>query len=111
MLTISLPEPAPAPFDFEATARSHGWAALRPFAWDASTATLSRVHRLESSGKVVRLHLQAGPQNGSNPLVQVTVETVEPLAAGEEAEIRRAVRRMLRLGEDFSEFYELCART
>jgi 3-methyladenine DNA glycosylase/8-oxoguanine DNA glycosylase len=111
MRTISLLEPAPAPFDFEAAARSHGWAALRPFAWDASLVTLSRIHRLSSSGKVVGLNMRESRQNGSAPLVQIAVDTVEPLTSGEEAEIRRAVRRMLRLDEDFSEFYDLCART
>lgn len=110
MLTTSLTELAPAPFDFESAARSHGWAALLPFTWEATTATLSRVHRLPSSGKVVRLHLREGQQNGSSPLVQITVEMADALTADEEAEIRRAVRRMLRLDEDFSEFYALYAQ-
>ncbi|MCL4302054.1 MAG: hypothetical protein KJ077_40555, partial [Anaerolineae bacterium] len=60
MLTISLAEPVPTPFDFEAAARSHGWSALVPFTWDADTKTLSRVQRLQSSGQVVRLHLREG---------------------------------------------------
>ncbi|GIK39344.1 MAG: hypothetical protein BroJett011_31770 [Chloroflexota bacterium] len=110
MLTISLTEPVPIPFDFEAAARSHGWSALAPFTWDADTKTLSRVQRLQGSGKVVRLHLCQGHPNGAAPFVAVEVETVELLTPGEEAEIRRAVRRMVRLDEDFSEFYELCAQ-
>lgn len=111
MLTISVPEPAPDPFDFEAAARSHGWSALRPFAWDAPTATLSRVYRLESSGRVVHLHLRENRQNGTAPQVEILVDTIEPLTPAEEADIRRAVRRMLRLDEDFNEFYDLCARS
>lgn len=110
MLTISLAEPVPTPFDFEAAVRSHGWSALVPFSWDAATATLSRVQRLQSSGRVVRLHLREGHPNGSAPFVAVEVETVEPLTPGEEAEIRQAVRRMVRLDEDFSEFYALCTQ-
>ena len=109
LTTITLQELAPTPFDFEATVRSHGWAALRPFTWDASTTTLYRIHRL-LSGKVIRLQLREGWQNGSNPLIQIAVETVEALTSGEEAEICRAVRRMLRLDEDFSEFYNQCAQ-
>jgi 3-methyladenine DNA glycosylase/8-oxoguanine DNA glycosylase len=109
MLTLTLQEAAPTPFDFEATVRSHGWAALRPFTWDVPTATLYRVHRL-LSGKVVRLQLRQGQQNGSNPLIQIVVETIEALTSSEEAEICRVVRRMLRLDEDFSEFYGRCAQ-
>jgi 3-methyladenine DNA glycosylase/8-oxoguanine DNA glycosylase len=84
--------------------------ALRPFAWDAASATLSRVHRL-NSGKVVQLHMRQGRANGSNPLIAIEVETVEALTLAEETEVRSAVRRMLRLDEDFSEFYNLCAQT
>jgi 3-methyladenine DNA glycosylase/8-oxoguanine DNA glycosylase len=109
MLTISLKEPAPIPFDFEATARAHGWAALRPFEWDAPSISLARIHRL-SSGKVIRLQLGEGQANGSAPLIQIEVETIEPLTAAEEAEIRHITRRMLRLDEDLSEFYGLCAQ-
>ncbi len=106
MEAILLTEPAPSPFDFEATARSHGWVALRPFEWQGPTATLVRIQRLES-GKVVRLQMQEGQPNGQKPVVQIGMETVEPLTPGEESEIRRAVRRMLRLDEDLTEFYQL----
>jgi len=109
MLMILLQETPPIPFDFEATARAHGWAALRPFEWDAASLTLSRVHRLDS-GQVVRLRLSEGRVNGSAPFVEISVETVEPLTAIAEVQIRRAVRRMLRLDEDLSEFYDLCAQ-
>lgn len=109
MLTISLQETLPSPFDFEATAHAHGWVALRPFEWDAASLTLARVHRL-GSGKVVRLQLREGQANGSTPLVQIEVATMEPLTTAETAEIRRTARRMLRLDEDLSEFYELCVQ-
>jgi 3-methyladenine DNA glycosylase/8-oxoguanine DNA glycosylase len=107
MATISLFEPVPTPFDFEAAVRSHGWSALVPFAWDADAATLSRIQQLQNN-KVIRLHLQEKPANSAGPQVKIDVETAEPLTAGEEAEIRRMVRRMMRLDEDFSEFYDLC---
>lgn len=107
MLTLSLAEPVPIPFDFESAARSHGWSALVPFTWDAAMTTLSRVQQLQSSGKVIRLHLREGQANGSAPFVAVEVETAEPLTPGEEVEIRRAVRRMVRLNEDFRHFQDL----
>jgi 3-methyladenine DNA glycosylase/8-oxoguanine DNA glycosylase len=106
METILLTEPTPHPFDFESTARSHGWVALRPFEWYGPTATLARIQRLES-GKVVRLQMQPGREDGQKPVVQIGVETAGSLTPGEETEIRRAVRRMLRLDEDLAEFYQL----
>jgi len=109
METILLTESVPSPFDFESTVRSHGWAALHPFEWHAPAVTLFRVHRLDS-GKVVRLHMRSGDQNGHRPGVQIGVEMVKPLTAAEEFEIRQAVRRMLRLDEDLSEFYRLCGQ-
>jgi 3-methyladenine DNA glycosylase/8-oxoguanine DNA glycosylase len=103
---IWLDEPAPRPFDFEATALAHGWVRLRPFTWYAPAAELRRIHRL-SSGKVV--HLRLGSDGTLDaPTVRVKVETVQTLKGGERAEIRRVVRRMLRLDEDLGEFYERC---
>lgn len=100
----SLEERAPAPFDFETTARAHGWVALRPFDWHAPTGELSRIHRLES-GRVIRLRMRDG-----GPTVRLEVEADRPLSPAEEAEARRAVRRVLRLDEDLGEFYRLNAR-
>lgn len=110
MLMISLSEPAPTPFDFEAAARSHGWSALVPFSWDAATTTLSRIQQLQNN-KVIHLHLSEKQINGSGPQIKIDTETAEPLTTGEEAEIRRMTRHMIRLDEDFSKFYDLCAQT
>ncbi len=101
-------EAAPHPFDFRATAQEHGWVALRPFGWHPDTAELSRIHRLEG-GQVVRVcMLGNGP--AAQPGVSVRVEAATALGPAEQVEIRRAVRRMLRLDEDLSEMYELMAR-
>lgn len=101
-------EAAPHPFDFRATAQEHGWVALRPFGWHPDTAELSRIHRLEG-GQVVRVCMLAnGP--AAQPGVSVRVEAATALGPAEQVEIRRAVRRMLRLDEDLSEMYELMAR-
>jgi 3-methyladenine DNA glycosylase/8-oxoguanine DNA glycosylase len=103
---ISLNELAPRLFDFESTARAHGWVRLRPFEWHAPTAELRRIHRL-MSGKVVRLRLSHGGTT-AEPLVRIKVETVHALNPREKAEIRQVARRMLRLDEEFGEFYALC---
>lgn len=103
-----LEEVAPPPFDFEATALEHGWVALHPFLWRPEAAELSRVHRLES-GQVVRVCMQ-GKGSDTQPVVGIRVEAAALLGPAEEAEIRRAVRRMLRLDEDLSELYGLMAR-
>jgi 3-methyladenine DNA glycosylase/8-oxoguanine DNA glycosylase len=108
LISQTLEEVTLAPFDFETTATAHGWVMLRPFEWQAATAELSRVHRL-SGGPVVRLRLRAGQHNPA-PVVQIDVESADPLAPAEEAEIRHAGRRMLRLDEDLSDFYHLADR-
>lgn len=108
LICQTLEETTPNPFDFESTATAHGWVMLRPFEWQADAAELSRIHRL-AGGQVMRLRLRAGDHNPGS-LVRINVETVEPLTPAEEAEIRRAVRRMLRLDEALTEFYHLAAQ-
>lgn len=99
-----LTEQTPDPFDLTATVRAHGWAALAPFHWDAETQTLSRVHCL-SDGMVARLNML---QPNHNDAVTVAVNSPQPLDVDDAREIRQAVRRMLRLDEDLSEFHGVC---
>lgn len=105
-----LEESATFPFNFIHTVHAHGWVALQPFSWSMDRAELCRIHLL-SSGKVVRIGMQvraeptASQQIGS---IRIGVEGADALSANEEAEIRQAVRRMLRLDEDLREFQELC---
>lgn len=101
-------EQAATLFDFESAARSHGWVVLRPFDWDPATATLGRIHRLEE-GQVVRLSMRDDSRDGRSG-VQVEVESTELLTGNQEVEIRRIVRRMLRLDEDLGEFYQLASQ-
>ncbi|HXH11587.1 MAG TPA: hypothetical protein VNP04_17700 [Alphaproteobacteria bacterium] len=98
-------EPAPELFDLAATALAHGWVRLRPFEWHAPTAELRRIHRLRR-GCVVRLRLRAAG-TAEAPIVRIKVERPGPLLAREEAEVRQVVRRMLRLDEDLTEWYQL----
>lgn len=100
-----------APFDFAATAYSHGWVVLAPNEWEGETETVRRVHRLEG-GTVVLLEMRASPETDgggeSGPGVEVTVRAPEALGPTERKEIRAAVTRMFRLDEELSEFYALC---
>jgi 3-methyladenine DNA glycosylase/8-oxoguanine DNA glycosylase len=98
-------EPVPYEFDFSATVKAHGWVALSPFGWDEASTTLTRTHRLDG-GTAVRLHLTGGQSRSREP-IKISVEVASQLKAAEQAEIRRAVRRMLRLDEDLSEFHRL----
>lgn len=107
-VTHTLEEEVPRSFHFESTVRAHGWVALRPFEWQADPVELRRVHRLDS-GKVVRLRLQES-RSPASPTVQVTVETADRLDAVEQDEVRRVIRRMLRLDEDLSEFHQMHAQ-
>ena len=100
--TYTFEEQPPQPFDFEATARAHGWVALRPFEWEETGPELRRIHQL-ATGQVIRLRLRAGEVAA----VQVQVEAADSLGEAELAETSRAVRRMLRLDEDLAEFHEL----
>ncbi len=93
------------PFDFQTTATAHGWVALAPFEWNASPQELRRVQRL-SSGQVVRLRMRVAAETAPQR-VQVAVESSQPLTTAEVAEAAGAVRRMLRLDEDLSDFYRL----
>src|SRR5258707_1294597 len=101
-MTISLKLIAPQPYDFAATVRDHGWIALLPFRW-RDDGVVQRVERLDS-GNVVLLEISVNSKN--------IVVAVQPdgLTAAEEAEIRRKVSWMLRLDEDFSEFYMFANR-
>ena len=103
MQTITLSETAGAHFDFEATVRAHGWAALRPFEWRPEQIELGRIHRL-FTGPVVRLAMRS---DGDDPQsVQIEIVSEQPLSPEETQEIRQAVRRMLRLDEAFDQFYQ-----
>lgn len=102
--TYLLQETVPSVFHFESTALAHGWVKLRPFNWNEPSQELSRIYQL-GSGQVVRLRLREGSNS-----VKIEVDAAEPLSPPEEAEIRRVVRRMLRLDENLDEFHQLYAQ-
>jgi 3-methyladenine DNA glycosylase/8-oxoguanine DNA glycosylase len=92
---------APQPYTFSSVI-DHGWAALAPCRWDADTATLERVERLDR-GEVVLLRLQAATEQETD--IAVEIEAAGPLQDEDLTEIAAKVRRMLKLDEDLSGFY------
>jgi 3-methyladenine DNA glycosylase/8-oxoguanine DNA glycosylase len=100
---------AAAPFDFWSTLQAHGWVDLLPNVYHEDSRSFSRVEQL-ASGKVVRLHVSAGEQIGEGVPLTVQVSHAGRLAAADREEIEISVRHMLRLDEDFSEFYRLCKK-
>jgi len=96
------------PFDFVATVMSHGWVALKPNFWDATSATLTRIQQLDS-GEVVRLVIRSTGTN-NKPELTMSIESEQPLTNVQRDEIASAVSQMLRLNEDLSEFYKRCKK-
>jgi 3-methyladenine DNA glycosylase/8-oxoguanine DNA glycosylase len=103
---ISLP--VPAPFDLEATLLGHGWASLLPNVFDGESGEFRRVERL-ASGRVVRWRVPLKLANSKNALA-VRVESTSGLTRRENDDLTRRLRHLLRLDEDFSGFYSMCAR-
>lgn len=90
------------PYDFLGCVNGHGWSVLAPFA--RGDTCLYRVEQL-ASGRVVLLELSAErrPQ-----VVGVIIRASMALTPAEQAEVCQKVCWMLRLDEDFAEFYALC---
>jgi 3-methyladenine DNA glycosylase/8-oxoguanine DNA glycosylase len=101
-LTLTLP----APFNFDAVVTSSGWMQLLPTTYNQESRCLGRVERL-SSGQVVVLSITIAPA-GPTPLIAVHVSHAAHLPAPDQDEIVARVGHMLRLDEDFTEFYALC---
>jgi len=103
LLTI----PVTSPFDYRSALNAHGWVDLLPNIHDPAVPSFSRVEALPS-GKVVRLTVSADG-TGQNQQINIFVDAPARLAGGDRQYLAKAVCHMLRLDEDFSEFYALCA--
>ncbi len=86
-------------FDFQATVLSHGWLMLPPFKWDEQADRLEYVFQT-AGGEVQRLQMSK-MKNG----VRVDLLDRARLTPELEAELTAAVRRMLSIDWDLSEFY------
>ena len=103
LLTI----PVTSPFDYRSALNAHGWVDLLPNIHDPAVPSFSRVEALPS-GKVVRLTVSADGA-GQDQQINVFVDAPGKLSGGDRDYLMSAVSHMLRLDEDFSEFYALCA--
>jgi len=95
------------PFDFAATIDSHGWIMLAPNRWDARQRHWRRVERLRS-GKVVLINARPRGNRG-RVKIQLDIEHPGRLRVGEQEDVLARIAHMLRIDEDFSEFFALCA--
>lgn len=91
----------PADFNFRRTVLSHGWYSLPPFALDKEKWILSRVFELDNKPPVWAQILE----NKDKIEVHVAAETDESDAA----KIIKDARHILRLDDNFAEFYALVA--
>ncbi|MDA8217252.1 MAG: hypothetical protein M0Z94_06495, partial [Dehalococcoidales bacterium] len=101
--------PVPSPYDFLGCVGGHGWVSLEPF-----QRTETGFRRVESlaSGRVVVLTFSAESADGElgDPTGRgnIRIEADTDLADAEAREVLAKSRHMLRLDEDFAEFYDLC---
>ena len=92
-----------APFSFHKTLFSHGWIDLAPFCYDESMGTLT--YKLNLAGNSVLLKFSS--PDDKLLTVEADTEQSEMICT----EIDRIARRMFRLDEDLSEFYNLASET
>lgn len=102
MLTLTINKP----YDFAASVRDHGWISLVPCRWLDEQQALQRVEQL-STGRVVLLHL-TGQERART--VQIEVQINEAVTAQEATELEDKLRWMLKLDENFDEFYRQAAQ-
>jgi len=104
--TISLT--VPKPYSFAASVCDHGWPALAPFRWDETRATLERVERLDDK-TVVLLHIKQGAETEQQIILSIVVHSAQPLTANARDEVTARVRWMLKLDQDYRDFYRRAA--
>ncbi|MBM3126970.1 MAG: DNA-3-methyladenine glycosylase 2 family protein [Chloroflexi bacterium] len=101
MTHLSLP--TTPDFDFPSTITSHGWVVLLPNVYDKETYSFSRIEALPG-GQAARLTVSSITQNQ----VKITVESPDELLPSDKKHIKQKVRHMLRLDEDYTDFYVQC---
>jgi len=96
---MNLQLPARPPFSLNSVINSHGWARLAPFLYVEGKDNLGYIYR-NKNGRVVKLNI-IEHDNG------VSVDIHGKVEQHELVEITAAVKWMLALNNDFSEFYRL----
>ncbi len=89
----------PAPFDLRLALFGHGWIDLAPHAWSTEHGTWRTVLDL---GEPVDVEVTA---RGTSLRVRAAVTH-----SAQRAQLRAALRRMLRLDQELTPFWEICAR-
>jgi 3-methyladenine DNA glycosylase/8-oxoguanine DNA glycosylase len=102
--TISIP--LKTPFDYRSALNSHGWVDLLPNSHDPSIPSFSRTEEVPS-GKVVFVTVSADGMD-QDQQIKISVKAPVKMTSGDRDYLISAVSHMLRLDEDFSEFYALC---
>ena len=91
--------PTAPEFNFHATVLSHGWLMLLPFEWDEQVGRLEYVYQT-AGGEVQRLQMSK-MKNG----VRVDLPDCKLLTSELAVELNAAVKRMLNIDWESSEFY------
>ena len=102
--------PVPNPFDYHLMIHSHGWAYLEPFQWEAESRSLIAVLK---TGRGRAFGVRVSCQDDNAPGQKLLVEKIAGGRAGKRdaASLRRTIRWMFRLDEDFTPFQALCRKT
>jgi len=95
----SLSLPLPPRFDLKKAVCSYGYFILAPNRWDADTQTFSRPIRLSDESLVQTTIKQSGKQ--------LRIACDRKLPRAQQAEVKAAYTRILRLDEDFVDWYRL----
>ena len=98
--------PVSSPFNFHSALNSHGWVDLAPNIHNSESSSFSRVEETPSSS-VVLLDVSAQGE-GERQAINIAVTSPRNLGKSDREYLTAAVSHMLRLDEDFSEFYALC---
>lgn len=91
--------PVPRGFNFQRTALSHGWYALKPFSYDKENGQLLRILRL-ADGTLVSCTL-----GGRTNAVVIQCSSNSSLTLGQKEEVVGQLKTCLRLTEDFTAFH------
>jgi hypothetical protein len=98
--------PVCLPFDFRSTLNSHGWVDLLPNIHNPVIPSFSRVEETPS-GAVVLMNVSAERESDWQG-VSISMSTINKLGTRDNEYLSRTVRHILRMDEDFSEFYDHC---
>jgi 3-methyladenine DNA glycosylase/8-oxoguanine DNA glycosylase len=83
---------------------SHGWWMLAPFRWDEHGLVLSRPIRLQS-GRSVPVQIRGRADAGASVSITASARN----SAAVRGDVRAAVKRMLSLDQDLTDFHARCA--